>query len=261
MFLFLSRIIDIFLNPLVWVLIIGGFGLWKSNRWIIGFAFIFLYFIFLPYPAQWAISKWEYPSQPLKEEFYDIAIVLCGIATPQIIDPTIPLSINDNSERLITAISLYHEGKVGKILLSGGSGSILYPNFIESYILKNYTESLGVVEEDIIVESQSRNTHQNALYTSITLAKNFPEVNTLLITSGYHMERAILTFKKQGINPDPYPVDFKISAASKVDLEGEEKRITQYLLNLEPKNYALQYWNLLIHEIVGILIYTIFDYI
>src|ERR1700730_13620600 len=65
-------------------------------------------------------------------------------------------------------------------------------------------ESLGVARGRIIVEDHSRNTVENAVYSKTIVQPNSGE-RWLLVTSAYHMPRAIGVFRKVGISVESYP--------------------------------------------------------
>lgn len=99
--------------------------------------------------------------------------------------------------RLPKAFQLYREGRANKILFSGGAVWENSPNS-EAVLLKNEAIKLGIREEDLLVETQSRNTKENVLASLLVLDRYFQihNINRLLIvTSNYHMRRTYLTLK------------------------------------------------------------------
>jgi vancomycin permeability regulator SanA len=99
--------------------------------------------------------------------------------------------------RLPKAVQLYNEGRANKILFSGGA--IWEDNtFPEAVILKNKAIELGIPEEDILVETASKNTKENIIASLLHLDRFFElhKIKRLLIvTSNYHMRRTYLTLK------------------------------------------------------------------
>jgi len=104
---------------------------------------------------------------------------------------------------------------------------------------------MGVPDKDIIVESESRNTLENATFTKEILNKKAVGKNVLLITSAIHMPRSKYIFNKMGMIVDIYPVDFKVRRHEEVSFD-----ITNYVF---PKIGALEGWDALIHEWVGLM--------
>ncbi|MDZ7776919.1 MAG: YdcF family protein [Bacteroidales bacterium] len=110
------------------------------------------------------IAPWEKDGVVKVEKTYDVGIVLGGwiAEEDQRLDRVVFKKVPD---RLFQAYRLYRQGKVKKLLISGGSGHYLYPHKKEALAIERYLLSIGVPQEDILTESQSRNTHENAVYT------------------------------------------------------------------------------------------------
>lgn len=71
----------------------------------------------------------------------------------------------------------------------------------------------------IILEDKSRDTFENALYTKeICIRSGFK--NSMLITSASHMSRAVLSFKKVGMDVMPFPANFKTGSNKKIYMGG-----------------------------------------
>ncbi len=110
----------------------------------------------------------------------------------------------DSMKRLLTGFIL-HKRYGLPIILSGGASIGKLP---EAEIMKQLLEELGVDKSKIFTEVRSRDTFENAKYVKEICEKhNFRRV--VLITSAYHMPRAVETFKKAGLEVIPYPTDFK----------------------------------------------------
>jgi uncharacterized SAM-binding protein YcdF (DUF218 family) len=69
-------------------------------------------------------------------------------------------------------------------------------------------EALGVAAERITAEEQSRNTIENAVFSRL-LANPKPGERWLLVTSAYHMPRAMAAFGAAGFAVEAYPVDWR----------------------------------------------------
>jgi len=105
--------------------------------------------------------------------------------------------------RLIEGIRIYRKHTGSKLILSGGSGFDPIPN---AKIMANIAMDLGVNEKDIIVESKSKDTKDEAKLIK-PLVDNKPFI---LVTCASHMPRSILMFKKLGMNPIPAPTGHKV---------------------------------------------------
>ena len=108
------------------------------------------------------------------------------------------------ANRLLTVARLWRRLHV-PILLSGGQ--VYADSGAEAIIARRVLVGLGVPEEDILLETESKTTTQNARYSAqILRERGF--TRPILVTSAFHLPRAVLNFEKQGIEVIPYPADF-----------------------------------------------------
>src|SRR5690606_18334300 len=117
----------------------------------------------------------------------------------------------ENIDRLLSGMPMHESGRINKIFFTVSSCSVMN---IEKYsvVPKKWLMTIGIVKNDIIIESESRNTYENALFTTEKLKELYPEGgNFLLITSAIHMRRSKACFKKIGFDVDIYPVDYMSS--------------------------------------------------
>lgn len=195
------------------------------------------------------LKKWE--AKPvLKDELplAKTAVVLGGIIGYGQ-EPSDQIHLNGNSERLEEAISLYHAGLIRRIIFSGGSGALGKGEIKEAEVLREFIIERGVAPDDLILEANSSNTYQNARETALILDKmDFKERSVILITSAFHMPRALRCFKKQGINTISYPVDFK---STKIGF-------SPYAII--PSASAISTWQFLIWEWMGLMVYKTTGY-
>jgi uncharacterized SAM-binding protein YcdF (DUF218 family) len=160
---------------------------------------------------------------------------------------------NANINRLTQTVELYKKGVVNKILITGGSGSILYPKKREANLLKNYLiEYFNLPEKDILIENKSNNTHENALFsTKILDSLGWNNQRFVLITSPLHQYRAQACFEKQGYKTYIY--------APKSKKNSLEKVLPKNLFL--PQAEILLEWNNFLHELIGVITYKIAGYI
>lgn len=98
------------------------------------------------------------------------------------------------------------------VLFSGGSGFLRFNGKEkEAHIAYQLLTELGIDKQRIIIESQSRNTSENFLLLKPILPKK--DGHYLLVTSAFHMSRAVGVARKQKINVIPYPVDYRSTTA------------------------------------------------
>ena len=72
--------------------------------------------------------------------------------------------------------------------------------------------ALGKAHDRLILEAKSRDTYENAVYLKEEFNRDGefgPAKRWLLITSAYHMPRAMGAFRQAGFNVEPWPVDYR----------------------------------------------------
>ena len=102
-------------------------------------------------------------------------------------------------------------------------------------------EKLSNTKLQIYYEDKSLNTKQNAKFSVKLFEKLKLPKNIYLVTSAYHMKRAVIYFKNAGFKVNPKAVDFKVE---------KEYNFYDYLPNI--KSFRNSY--LAIHEYIGILV-------
>jgi uncharacterized SAM-binding protein YcdF (DUF218 family) len=137
----------------------------------------------------------------------DGIVVLGGAIEPEAGDR--PNSgLNEAAERITATASLARQYPAAKILLSGGDIFRTRGRESEAHMTGALLESLGIPASRLILEDQSRTTAENAAY-SRPLAAPKPGERWLLVTSAWHMPRAVGTFRRAGFPVEAYPVDYR----------------------------------------------------
>lgn len=149
----------------------------------------------------------DYPAQPLDNiGNADVIVVLGGgLGLPH--PPRRHPHLGSGADRLLYALQLYRAGKAPHILLAGGN---VFPQpglESEAYYARELLKLWGVPESAMAMESQSRNTIQNAEYSARVLEQRGWN-DVLLVTSATHMHRAVLAFRSAGVDVIPAPTDF-----------------------------------------------------
>ncbi|HNQ68750.1 MAG TPA: YdcF family protein [Bacteroidales bacterium] len=250
MFFLLSKIFQFVFSPLTWILVLFTISFiirkeQKTAKHLRVIAFSLLLLFSNPFIFYECMRAWEPEAKQKSEikEYYDYGIVLTGMMTYD--EKYDRINFNSSNDRLLQAVELYRENRIGKIFITGGSGEIFNQSAKESEILKDYLVVLGIPSEDIEIETVSRNTYENAVESAKILKPDRNSQTYLLITSAFHMRRAEGCFKKQGFIFDTYVTERYAG-----------KRVFTPDIFL-PKSEIFQSWALLIHEIGGYIVYDI----
>jgi uncharacterized SAM-binding protein YcdF (DUF218 family) len=142
-------------------------------------------------------------------------VVLGGALSPDVSHARDTVALNEAAERLTVAAELARRYPDARIIFSGGSGAVLFAERPEAEFALRLLESLGVPRGRVIAESKSRNTVENARF-SREIAQPKPGERWLLVTSAYHLPRAMGIFRKAGFPVEAYPVDWRTRGTSDV---------------------------------------------
>ncbi len=183
----------------------------------------------------------KYHNYTLMPKKVDGILILGGASNPYLSQEYERIILNNSSERLIEAIILIKKYKDAKIIFSGGLGDINYPNLDHAKVARDLFISMGVDVTKILFENKSRNTYENILFSK-KVADIKDNEKWILITSAFHMNRAMLIAKKHKWKLKPYPVDFRLPK------EFNFKLSFSLLSNIRTLNMSLREW-------VGLLAY------
>ncbi|HVI27569.1 YdcF family protein [Hansschlegelia sp.] len=135
-------------------------------------------------------------------------IVLGGAFDTVIAASRQEVALTKAAERLTEIAELARRWPKAQIVFSGGSGTLLFDGATEADLAARLLQSFGVEPERILLEGRSRNTVENARFTR-DLIEPRPGDRWLLVTSAYHMPRAVGCFRAAGIEVQAWPVDFR----------------------------------------------------
>ncbi len=255
MFFILSKVLLFLIKPLIWIIVAFLAVIFlksKKAKKVVFYLGLGLLLLFSnPLLNQFAWNAWE--PEPVKfsdiQKTYDVVIVLGGY-THSLKKPRDRVHFNQAFDRLARGVELYKKGKAGKILLSSGSAQVTGEKVKSSLIVEDHLLKREIPQEDLLVEAQSRNTHENARASARKLKKMFPKGDFILVTSAFHMYRAKQCFEAENLEITTFPADFR---GGEIVWELDDVLI--------PSAGAVKSWGVLIKEWVGICAYWLFGYL
>ena len=255
MFFALSKTVSYLTQPLVIVcaLLVASAFIKKSaaRKLLFRSGLGLLLFFSNEFIANEMMSLWEIKPTPYAaiSKRYTYGILLTGVTKAEM-EPKDRVYFSRGADRVTHSVQLYKLGIIKKILVSGGSGRLISIEEHEADDMANALILMGVTAEDIMIENQSKNTHESSVAVkNILIAKVHP-ADCLIITSGYHMRRSIACFKKVGFNSDSFTTDFLTHT----------RTFTLDVL-IVPKVDAVSTWTTLIREWVGYTAYWVSGYV
>lgn len=114
--------------------------------------------------------------------------------------------------RLVAASTLARQYPGARVLYAGGSASLRRPDLSEADSAAAMLTGMGIAQDRLILEKRSRNSFENAKFAQ-TLAQPKPGESWALVTSAYHMPRAMGIFRKLDWPVIAYPVDYSVMPA------------------------------------------------
>jgi uncharacterized SAM-binding protein YcdF (DUF218 family) len=246
----LTKLLPLFVYPLGITLLLCFAALlfMAANRKKIALFSIFLAIAVLwssstPIVADAVIGSLEHRYPPLTVETTPSAdaIVILGGVTRGIVPGTGLTDLDAGVDRLIHGARLFLDKKAPLVVLSGGNAEGFQP---ESEAMADILKIMGIPEKAMLLESKSRNTYQNGLNTAPILRKQAVK-HILLVTSAYHMRRAVAIFEGMGISV--------ISAATDYQLVERAPSILDWL----PQAEALNTTTRGIKEYIGWWVYSL----
>ncbi|EQA36638.1 hypothetical protein LEP1GSC047_3227 [Leptospira inadai serovar Lyme str. 10] len=252
LFFILSKLAGIFLFPLpvcLFLVFIAGLRLPKKKQKLsVCLPLIVLWICSTDSFSQWLVTGLEekHPPVAIKTLPTADAIVVLGGAIDNLALYGDRPQLGSAAERMTDAVILYREHKAPKIVFTGGSGHLLFQARKESEAAEIFLNSLGVPKSALVLESESRNTKENAEFTAEIFRKRGWK-SMILITSAFHMERSLRVFGKTGLNVIPWPTDYS----------SQVKVLT--LDSFVPSAHTLSTTSTVWKERIGLLVYEARD--
>lgn len=213
MFIVKKVITSLILPPGVFILLLllcGTVFLFRKGTWKAGLFCIFtavcIWATAISPVSDALLQRLEYSFPIPQNPRGDVIVLLGGGAQGDVPDMTGKgFPSGDSAARIITAVRLQRSLDI-PVIVSGGSG--FASQRPEAPITKRFLVDLGVPEHMIITEERSRDTFENARY-SAELCRNFKLSRPIVVTSAYHMERAVFSFERNKMRVTPYPAGFR----------------------------------------------------
>ncbi len=248
MFFILSKILYFLIVPFWWIILLFIWMLISKSEKTkkrLRIAILSIFIVFTnPFIYRSLVLLWQpAPVEISAEKKYEVGILLGGLAG---YDKNYRGYFGSAADRFIQTANLYHRGIIRKIIISGGTGSLLQNEPSESWFLRTAFLENGIPDSAIIVEPKSRNTYENAIYSKKIIDSLQAKLPYVIITSAMHMPRSASVFKKAGYGFIPFPCDYRVVP--------QKFSIDNYIL---PNAGLLNEWSFFIKEVVGLYVYKL----
>ncbi len=227
--------------------LLGGVGLTRIRRTFLLASLLVLFTTLYTTTGSWALGKLEdiYPKPSADPADLSCIIILGGAIDGPVIEARGGTEMNQAADRFIESLRLARAFPQARILVSGGDGSLSgsYPG--DAIVSKQFFSTFGIDSSRLILETKSRSTIENAALTKGLLEQNNLS-DCLLVTSAFHMARAVGLFEKLGLNVTPWPVDYRTTGDVGLWFD-----FTQPTLNAQLTASALHEWIGLVAAYLG----------
>ena len=239
MYFLISKLFVILIYPFTWVLALLLYAVFcknaKRKQKLLITGVVFLYIFGNSLLIKLFAQMWDADTYPPTTKTYSSIIVLGGFVSEGDDGKGI---FNQSADRFIQATKLLTNHNAAHLLFTGGNADIKPGKFREGYFVKAELKKMHFADSTILIESQARNTIENALFSKKLLEQANLKPPYILVTSAFHMRRSLLIFKKAGVDVVPYPCDYLIKGKLAFS-------------DLLPNADAFGLWSRYIKEIVG----------
>lgn len=216
MFFILSKTVAFLLLPSNILVLCGLAGVillltrWRrAGAWLAGSSLVVMALVsFLPVGVfllsilESRFPPWHGKNAP------DGIIVLGGAINPESSATYGSTMVTPDAGRLLAMVKLARAYPHARIIYTSGDASLLGLGKAEAPFVHPLLDDLGIPRERVILETKARNTYENAIFAK-EIAQPKPGERWLLVTSAFHMPRAIGCFRKIGFLVEAYPANWR----------------------------------------------------
>lgn len=219
MYVYLSKILPLFVMPLGIVLILGLLALLflrgkkaRISTALLTLGLVHLYVMSMPVTGDFLYAKVEsrYLPVPLQQVPKAACLVVLGGALEAAAAPRVDIEMSEAVDRVYKAAQLYRAGKTPLIIVTGGRQVWSKDVPSEADLIRELLMEWGVPRDAIILEGSSRNTRENAMYSKFA-ADSLGCEQALLVTSAAHMPRSVAAFEAVGLSVVPVSTDVRVA--------------------------------------------------
>jgi uncharacterized SAM-binding protein YcdF (DUF218 family) len=250
MFFFASKVLWFFAAPsallILGALVGAAFSARRGGRWLAIFCLVALLIVGDGPAGPLLIAPLEdrFPAPAADLSAPTGVIVLGGAVNEAISGARRQTTFDEGGERLTEAVVLARRYPAARIIYTGGSASLIGRPSSEAEDARALLVAMGVDPQRITLETRSRNTDENARFTA-ALVHPQSDQRWLIVTSAFHMPRAMGLFRKAGFAAIAYPVDYR-TVGGRSDWRPEA--------NL-PR--GMEVFDLAVHEWIGLVAYRL----
>ena len=144
---------------------------------------------------------------------------------------------DEGGERITEAVILAKRFPQARVVYTSGTNSVFGGSSNEAARARDLMVAMGVARDRITIEDKARNTEENASFTAAIVHPE-PSQRWAVVTSAFHMPRAMGVFEKAGFHPIAYPVSYYTDGRGPMICA----QLSNPVLNLESFTLAAHEW-------------------
>ncbi len=245
--LFLNKLLPLFVLPIGWVAALLLLAAWKKQRWPLFAALVVLYLASMPLVGERLLRGVEskYPAVAVADAGpADAIVVLGGLIGPRVEPGFIP-NFRDTGERFDGGVTLLQAGRAGYLVFTGAGMDWQGTTATEGDELRRLAIARGAAPEKVLVTGHVANTADEAAAIA-AMMKTRGWRRIILVTTSWHMRRAMQQFRNASIDCVPFPVDFRSDRTRGLDV-----------LDFVPRGEAWMQTETALREIYGYWFYRL----
>jgi uncharacterized SAM-binding protein YcdF (DUF218 family) len=246
----LSKLMSAMTQPLFWLALWWGSALLMLGRWrraAVGMLWLglgvlgLLGFEAIPDALLRPLeNRYPVPSAQSLDRHAGVIVLGGALQHPRSYQAHAQVPLGEAAERMTVPVALMRQHPKWELVFSGGEGRLLATGVTEAELAKAFYEEQDMDMARVKLESGSRTTRENARQVVALLGQRCSQP-WLLVTSAWHMPRAMAEFEAMGCKVTAYPVDFRTGTAT----PWTEYSLAQSLLR----------WQTALREWVGQVVY------
>lgn len=246
--LLFNKILPLFVLPVGWIALLVLFALWKKKRWPLFVALGVLWLGSTPV-VSFRLIGWVENRHPAlavgQVESADAIVVLGGILGPKV-DPGFVANLLETGERFEAGVTLMQARKAPWLVFTGAKMGWRDTTVTEGDELKRLAVARGLAADQVIVTGYVANTADEAKAVAALMQERGWK-RIVLVTTGWHMARSALQFRKAGVDCILFPVDFRYDRSRRPGL-----------IDFVPRSEAWMNTETALRETYGYWFYRIF---
>jgi len=247
----LSKLMSAITQPVFWLAMWWVLALLLLNRWRRGAVrMLWLGLVLLGLLGFEALpnallrpleNRFAVPSAKAVPSHVGVVVLGGAFQNPALYQAHGQVPLGESAERMTVPVGVLRQHPKLTLVFSGGDGRLLGTGVTEAQLAQVFYQEQGVDMSRVLLEGGSRNTRENARQVAALLGPRCQEP-WLLVTSAWHMPRAMTEFEAVGCRVTAYPVDFRTTQATP---------LTEYSLAR-----SLMLWQTALHEWLGMAVYA-----